>query len=58
MAHNVINAVVQAAQYSVVMVQPVSVIMNVKHTILLQKRASAKQMVQHVQMVCVRRVFV
>lgn len=31
-----------------------SVVMNVKHTILLQKRAQIKQMGQHVQVVCVK----
>ena len=58
MAHNVIPVVVQVVQHSAVMVQPVSVIMNVKRIIHPQKRASAKQMVRHVQMGCVRVVFV
>ena len=56
MGPNAIHADAQVVQHSAVMVQPVSVIMNVKRIMRLPKHVSAKQMVRPAQLVCVKQV--
>lgn len=56
MGPNAIHADVQVVQHSAVMVQPVSVMMNVKRIMRLPKHVSARQMVRPAQLVCVKQV--
>ena len=55
-ALNVIRVVARPVQHSAVMVQHVSVIMNVKRIMRLPKHVSARQMVRPAQLVCVKQV--